>query len=151
MSIIKNMHKKAISPVIATVLLISLVVVLASIIFLWARAFIPETIQKFDSPIADSCASVVFEASYSNGVVTIQNNGNVPIYSIQVGIKKGFSIEYNEVAPATIVLGEMERYEVSGISAGDELIIVPVLLGKTSSGELKGYACSDENAKIIRA
>jgi flagellin-like protein len=147
------MNKKAISPVIATVLLISLVVVLASIIFLWARAFIPETIQKFGSPIADSCASVVFEASYSNGVVTIQNNGNVPIYSIQVGIKKGFSVEYSEVTPATIVTGGTGDYDVSGasIETDDELIIVPVLLGKTSNGELKGYACSDENAKIIRA
>ena len=68
------MDRRGLSPIIATVLLISLVLVLASIIFLWARAFLPEQIQKFESPIEDACKNVVFDASVSENIITIQNN-----------------------------------------------------------------------------
>ena len=149
------MDKKGLSPVIATVLLISLVLVLATIIFLWARAFIPEKVQKFDSPIEDSCKNVVFEASYGSEAVTVQNNGNVPIYSIQVGVKKGIgSLSYIEVNQAPIIVaGGSGRFELISSSDvdGSELIILPVLLGKTSNGELRAFACSDESAKTIQA
>ena len=148
------MNKKALSPVIATVLLISLVLVLAAIIFLWARAFIPETLQKFESPIEDACKSVVFVADYSNNQITIQNNGRVPIQSIQVGIKRGIgSLEYVEVGstgPAVVSAGT-RTFDVSGVSSGDELVIIPVLLGKTSKEEIKAFACGDENAQTIPA
>lgn len=149
------MDKKALSPVIATVLLISLVLVLAAIVFLWARAFIPETIQKFDSPIADSCGNVAFDAYYDGGtnVITVQNNGNVPIYTIQVGIRSAFGLEYlsDEFAQQTIVTGATAEFQVSStISSGEEMIVVPVLLGRDSSGELRGYACGDDSGKTIQ-
>lgn len=147
------MNKKGLSPIIATVLLISLVLVLASIIFLWARAFIPEKIQKFDSPIENACASVAFEAAYSNGRVTVQNNGNVPLYSIQIGVKKFGSLDYIEVDMGQspfIVAGGTKDYLASGLE-GSELVIIPVLLGKTSGGEQRAFACGEESAKIIQA
>ena len=43
--------KRGLSPVIASVLLIALVLVLASIIFMWARGFISEQIEKFGNPV----------------------------------------------------------------------------------------------------
>ncbi|HLF53935.1 MAG TPA: archaellin/type IV pilin N-terminal domain-containing protein [Candidatus Nanoarchaeia archaeon] len=147
------MNKKGLSPVIATVLLVSLVLVLASIIFLWARAFIPEKVQKFDSPVEDSCKNVVFEAAYGAGTVTVQNNGNVPIYGIQVGVRTGGSLDYVEVSQAsTIVAGGSGHFTLYGSSAeGKELLIVPVLLGKTSNGELRAFACGSDSAKTIQA
>jgi len=150
-----EMSKKGLSPVIATVLLIALVLVLASIIFLWARAFIPEKVQKFDAPIENACGNVVFAAAYSNlggGTITVQNNGNVPLYGIQVGVRKFGSLEYIEVnqGPA-IVAGGARDYAVSGIAPDSELMIVPVLLGKTASGELRAFPCGEGSAKIIQA
>ena len=47
----EGIKKRGLSPVIASVLLILLVLVLASIIFLWARGFIGEQIEKFGEPI----------------------------------------------------------------------------------------------------
>ena len=146
----KKMNKRAISPVIATVLLISLVLVLAAIIFLWAKAFIPEQIQKFDSPIANACGDVVFSAAHTANGITIQNDGNVPIYSIQVGKKSLGSIDYVEASPRTVVTGGSWEYEVAGLSNG-EIVVVPVLLGKTSDGQLKAFPCSDTYAKTISA
>lgn len=149
------MDKKALSPVVATVLLIALVLILAAIVFLWARAFLPETIQKFDSPIADACENVVFDAYYDadTKTVTILNNGNVPIYTIQVGKRSMFGLEYlsDEFAQRTIVTGASADFPVSStINSGDELIVVPVLLGRDSSNELRGYACGDDSGEIIQ-
>ena len=147
------MNKKGLSPIIATVLLISLVLVLASIIFLWARAFIPEKVQKFDSPIEDSCASVVFEAAYVGGEVVVQNNGNIPIHSFQIGVKKGGSLDYIDVneLPYPIVAGGVERYQISSVRQGEDLVVIPILLGKTTNGELRAFPCGEESAKIIGA
>ncbi len=145
------MNKKGLSPIIATVLLISLVLVLATVIFLWARAFVPEKVQKFDSPIEDSCGRVAFEAAYSGGKVTVQNNGNIPLYSIQVGVRRLGSLDYIEVDQAPIIVAGSSRDYTIGYVTGSELVIVPVLLGKTTNGELRAFVCSEENAKIIQA
>jgi len=56
------MGKKGVSPIIATVLLISIALVLALIIFLWARSFTSEQLQKFDEPVENACENVHFEA-----------------------------------------------------------------------------------------
>ena len=148
------MDRRGLSPIIATVLLISLVLVLASIIFLWARAFLPEQIQKFESPIEDACKNVVFDASVSENIITMQNNGNVPIQTIQVGIRKGIGslsfIELTSAGPA-VVAGGSRDFSVSGINSGDDVTIIPVLLGKTNNGELKGFACGDGSSKTVTA
>lgn len=39
-------NKRGLSPIIATVLLIFLVLILASIVFLWARGFFSEQLEK---------------------------------------------------------------------------------------------------------
>lgn len=150
--IIKGKNKKAVSPIIATVLLIALVLVGASIIFLWARAFIPEVVQKFESPVEDACKDVAFAASYNAGTLTIQNNGNVPIHTIRIGVKKEGSLEYQDVIfGPPVVAGATREFSTSGINSGDEVLVIPVLLGKTTNGELRAYACGDENAEIINA
>jgi FlaG/FlaF family flagellin (archaellin) len=154
--VIEGMNKRGLSPVVATTLLISLVLVLAAIIFLWARAFLPETLQKLDGPIADACANVAFVAQYSSdsGSVTVQNNGNVPMQGIEVGIKRGIgSLEFVDVTPsqAVIVAGSSVPFSLSTQpQSGDQLIVTPVLLGKTSSDQLKVYVCGEEFAQNIQ-
>jgi len=140
------MNKKGLSPVIATVLLVALVLVLASIIYLWARAFIPEVIEKFDQPIENSCPKVVFAASYSRNYLTIQNNGNVPIYGVRYAVKKIGTLEYHDLTGAPIVAGASKSYSV-GIVDG-KIRVIPILLGKTSGGVLKAFACEDASITI---
>lgn len=152
------MNKKGLSPVVATALLISLVLVLAAIIFLWARAFLPETLQKLEGPIGDACPNIAFVAEYSSGRITIQNNGDIPIRSIEVGIRRGLgSLEYVEgksESGMTIAGGGTGTFslpEGTDIEYGDELVVAPVLLGKTNSNEYKAYVCDEEFAQIIQA
>ncbi len=148
------MNRRGLSPVVATTLLISLVLVLAAIIFLWARAFLPETLQKFEGPIADACQNVAFAAEYSSGKINVQNNGNVPMHGIEVGIRRGIgSLEFIEVVPPQVTIpgGGTREFSLSVTPDVDnEIVITPVLLGKTSNEEFKAYVCGEEFAQTIQ-
>jgi len=145
------MSKKGLSPIIATVLLVALVLVLASIIYLWARAFIPETIEKDGSTIENSCPDVAFGASYSISTkkLTIQNNGNIPIYGIRYGVEKVGTLAYEDLYNTPIVTGGSVSYiPDEEASQGENIRVIPILLGKSSNGALKGFAC-EESVKVI--
>ena len=79
-----RMNKKGISPVVATVLLISIVIVLGAIIFIWAMSSIKEQYTKFDSPIEDACDKVSMSASLDCNSLQLNNEGSVPVYKINL-------------------------------------------------------------------
>ncbi|MGV8142612.1 MAG: archaellin/type IV pilin N-terminal domain-containing protein [Candidatus Pacearchaeota archaeon] len=94
------MNRRGVTPIVATVLLIAIVVALAVIVFFWARGFLTESAQKGERAVTVSCAGVDFEAevvanaaecaTYSGkSAIDINNIGNIPIYGVQV-------LEYNE-------------------------------------------------------
>jgi len=142
------MSKKGLSPVIASILLVALVLVLAAIIYLWARAFIPETVEKFGGPIQDQCPKVVFDAVPSGGYLRVQNNGNVPIQGIRYAIEGTGSLNYLDLmANAPIVAGGTSPFPTGNLN-GKTVRVIPILLGKASTGELKAFAC-DESVKTI--
>ena len=151
----KTMNKRALSPVVATVLLVSLVLILALIIFIWARAFIPEQLDK-DGPIQDKCAEASFIAEYHSDSqnVLVLNQGNIPLHGVQIGIKKGFSLEYLEgdfTAKPSIRGGETKEFDISSSApeSGNQIVIVPILLGKAASGELKAFVCDTDYGQTI--
>jgi FlaG/FlaF family flagellin (archaellin) len=88
MGLIKN--KGGLSPVIATVLLISLGIVLAGIIFLWMTGFVSEQLEKQGKPIEQICSEVAFEEDYDYSPagksinLQVTNRGNVPIYGFDI-------------------------------------------------------------------
>jgi len=144
------MSKKGLSPVIASVLLVALVLVLATIIYLWARAFIPETVEKFGGPIQDQCPKVVFEVTHSGDSLMVQNYGNVPIQGIRYAIEEPGSLTYEDsmLEDAPIVAGGSVNFEIS--ETDQNIRVIPILLGKTSAGGLKAFVC-DEIVKTIPA
>ena len=147
------MNKRALSPVIATVLLIALVLILALIIFLWARAFIPEQLEKGGSPVQDACNDVAFTADYASPSVTIRNDGNVPLYGVEMAIKSGFSqqiISGDFIAPSSIRAGETRTFDLGeNAPSSGQLVIIPLILGRATNGELKAFVCGDEFAETI--
>lgn len=155
-----EMKKRGLSPVIATVLLISLAIILAVIVFLWARGFIDEQVQKEGEPIANACEKVSFEAeAFPEGnedLVFITNQGNVPIYGLSVTLLGAFGdTTENELFESQNVVLQGETGEVilgAGISGsidiGDELRIVPILLGEVD-GVTKPFICDEEFSQEI--
>src|SRR3989344_838916 len=90
--------KEGVSPVIATVLLVTMVVVIALIIFLWFRGINKEAITKFDGTNVEIiCSDVRFDASYSSGVLYVINNGNVPMYSMKMKISDAGSFSTTDL------------------------------------------------------
>ena len=151
------MKKRGLSPVVATVLLIAIVVIIALIVFFWLRGTVQEAITKFDGTnIQLVCNQVSFDADYSSGEVYLSNTGNVPIYRFKAKLESAGG------AFTTVVIGEndpgwpSEGLNQGGVYSGvldttdvTKIFVIPVLLGKTQSDQKETYTCEDSFAKEI--
>ena len=82
-------NKKALSPLVATVLLVALSVTIAAIIYIWLQSFITEQTLKNDALLDKSCEQVGYTSEVSSSstgdmFLTINNVGNIPIYQIYI-------------------------------------------------------------------
>ncbi len=155
---VNRFNKKGLSPAIATALLISLALILAALIFIWANSFLKEKVQKFDEPIERACEDIVFQAEVyeTNGKMELHvvNRKNVPIQSFDIRKKTESSIvdvgtsekeDGGSIASGeTAILGlpPTENYEI-----GDELIISPVVYG-LSSGDKSPFVCEEGSVTV---
>jgi flagellin-like protein len=145
------MKKRGVSPVIATVLLIGMVVVLALIVFVWMQALAQETVTKFGTEnIELACDDVSIDAGYSasTGNLTITNSGNVPIYQISMKISE-VGRHYTEK------IKESQGWRKYGLDTGqsfigsvslgsaEEVILIPVLLGNSEDGKKRTHTCEE--------
>ena len=150
-------NKKGLSPVISSVLLILLVLVLAVLIFLWARGFITEQIEKFGKPIEQICESVDFEVYRIEGnknqdTLENLNRGNVNINSLEI---KMFKDGDSEIKKFDVIINSMSSIikvfslEMEGEISPDKIEIFPVLIGNVKGEKLtKPFVCMD-NGKTI--
>jgi flagellin-like protein len=141
-------EKRGLSPVIATILLVSLALVLAVIVYLWAKAFMPEALQKEGSAIETSCEQVRFnaEAYKADQEISVENTGQIPIYGIEIR-KKQFIGEVNQAEPfdSNILSGQSQSIPLPpGIEGGDTLVLIPILVGVNDKGEHKSYPCGTD-------
>ena len=151
------MEKRGLSPVIATVLLVAMVIVIGLIIFLWVRGFQGEAITKFEGTnIELICQEVTFEASYSNGMLYLSNLGNIPIFEMQAKISKDGShetLDFNDISnwPETgLPRGSVFSEDLSSsFSGAEKVVLIPVLRGTSKSGE-KRYVCEEQYGKEIQ-
>jgi flagellin-like protein len=143
------MKKRGVSPVVATILLVAIVVIIGLIIFLWFKNINQEAITKFDGKnVKLVCDEVYFEASYSGGTLYLRNSGNVPIYQMKAKI-------YGEGSHTTETLSgdwpdtglnQGDTYEgiISSASLGDRAVLIPVLMGVTKKGSRASYSCDEQ-------
>lgn len=160
------MKKKGISPVIATVLLIAIVMVLAAIIFLWAKAFISESSVKGDRAVSLSCQEVVFESlvvkndvncqdinGLNSAALDINNIGNIPVYGLRIleWDETVGSLVAEEVFPeGTITIGKSETICLGRDVVSEEAFrVVPKLLAEDSSGRKTVYTCPEKDGETI--
>jgi flagellin-like protein len=147
-------EKKALSPVVATILLIAMTIVIALIVFLWFRGLTEEQITKFGGTnIKIVCDDVYFEASYSSASqeLLIRNSGNVPIYNFKIKEMNGGSYTTNDLKDLSTEWSANYQTGLNqGMSfsdeisiTGDEIVLIPVLIGNSDKGK-KTYVC-DEN------
>jgi len=149
-----KMKKRGLSPVIATVLLVLLVLAIAAIIFLWFRGLIQENNTKFGRNVGLVCNDVLFTANLNNGILYISNDGNVPIFDFNLKLsKQGSHIteslkERFSSPPLTsdsaLTPGSAYSNNIGSLlNDFTEITLMPVLLGSTDSGE-KTFACDEQ-------
>lgn len=147
-------RRKGLSPVIATVLLVTMVIVIALIVFLWIRGMTQEAITKFGNQnIQLVCGQVAFEASYTGGTLYITNIGNVPIFGMNVKFVSEGSHTTKDLRTASTEWPRIglnqggtfsdDKFGESFITDENEIVLIPVLIGDSASGR-KTYVC-DEN------
>ncbi|MEK6757632.1 MAG: archaellin/type IV pilin N-terminal domain-containing protein [Nanoarchaeota archaeon] len=139
--------KKGLSPVIATVLLITLVIAMSIIVFLWFKGFVVDECEKFERTCEMTCKNVLFETSYTGGKLTISNIGQIPIYNFNIRIIKEGNYESERVSKKfqsswpSAGLHERKMFsDTLAVGNADKIVLIPVLLGKGS----KTYTCEDE-------
>lgn len=149
--IFKKTKTRGVSPVIATVLLITMVVVVGLIVFVWFRGMTQEVITKFGGTnIEIVCNDINFDASYSGGMLAISNTGNVPIFEMDIKIFREGSHETKSIRDlsgnwpdAGVNQGGIFSDDVSSeVGDGNKIILIPILIGKSEKGE-KTFVCSE--------
>ncbi|MFH1522085.1 MAG: archaellin/type IV pilin N-terminal domain-containing protein [archaeon] len=145
-------NKRGLSPVIASTLMILLVLVLAAIIFFWARGFISEQIEKFGRPVEELCSSVDFGAEKVGSELEVINRGNVDIRHLDIKLfKEGnseiakfdFSIDAGQAIKKTLDL-KMDSGEEP-----EKIIIYPALIGNVRGQSLnKVFTCMDSGITL---
>ncbi|MFH1802624.1 MAG: archaellin/type IV pilin N-terminal domain-containing protein [archaeon] len=138
------LKKRGLSPVIATTLLVSITLVLAVIIFFWARSFVGETIEKNERAIEQSCELVDFFIEARSQQLFITNIGSVPIYAVEMRIKGLGEVKDIGKTGGTIGPGQSANFSLpSEATVGDTIIAVPILLGETTQEKVSHVCDAD--------
>ncbi len=161
------MNKRGVTPIVATVLLIAIVVVLSVIVFFWARGFLTESAQKGDRAVTISCAGVEFEAeivadasecagSSGSSAIDINNIGNIPIYGVQVleysentGNVDAVTLSDQPFVGGTITIGKSSYVCLNRDVSNEEAFrIVPKLLAQREDRKIV-YTCPEEDGLTV--
>lgn len=146
------MNKKGISPVIATMLLVAIVIVIGLIVFLWFRGITEEAVTKFGGTnVKLICEDVSFEADYDGGFIYISNSGNIPIFEIQAKIigEGTHSTETLIDGWPELGLNQGGTYAGPTPGVGEKIILIPVLMGKTDKGATEKHVCQERHGYEI--
>ena len=153
------MKKRGVSPVIAVILLIALVVVIGVIIFFWFKSMTQEAVVKFENEnVKVVCERVSFDADYDgNGFLTISNVGNVPIYDFEVILKKAGSHStktlkeiFSQDTWIGLNQGSVFSEDISGeLDSVEKITLIPVLMGLNKDGEKKTASCEERHGMEI--
>lgn len=141
----KRGNKKSVSPVIATVLLISIVVVVSLLIFIWASNFFGEVGKKLGKSAEQVCGEINLDAGTEGTVLSVINNGNVPIYSIDVAKTGSGSIVVQNLEKIGLGQGDAQEFEIG--SGYDEIELTPIILVQVKNGQ-EPYSCNKNKINV---
>jgi flagellin-like protein len=152
--------KKAVSPMIATVILVAIVVVLAMIIFLGMKIWLKEAVEKEIhgqiKSVQRLCSEINMQPILNEGDRSFGfSSGNIPIYAIKLKTTlSGTSTVTRYDSGDSYVEGSFSDGAIINdktIDDYDSIEIVPILLGKgKNSGGIQEFVCPEENALVIK-
>ena len=165
------MSKRGVSPVVATVLLITLVVILGTIIFIWAKGFLSESAIKGDRVVENSCDDVKFEVQIIGeasecpkpnsptdyySAIDINNLGNIPIYGVKVlryddstDSIDSLSLSDQPFTGGTVKIGQSSFVCLDfNVNSGDQFRVIPKLLAEKDKRKIV-YTCPEKDGITV--
>lgn len=136
----KKRDVRAVSPIIATVLLISIVAAMAILILLWATYFVKEAVMKNGVNVDQVCSELSIDASLDGTTLLVMNKGSTAISSLELRKTNAGNTETQRVTG--LGAGGGGEYEVGNYEG---IEVVPVLIGEVKNSKML-HVC--ENRKI---
>lgn len=143
----KSRVKRGLSPVVATVLLIALAIILAMIIFIWARGWISEQIEKKGKPIDQVCDGVKIDVGKrregNSLFLSIVNLGPYHLNSVEIRQEGGGSSipAVWEVSIPPMESSSVEK-EIILLSGTKKVTVYPQIMGNVKGkGDTKVTTC----------
>jgi len=115
---IKRKNKKAISPMIGYILLISAAVVMSAIVYTWLKTYIPKAALECPDTTSLFIKDYTCDLTNNELSLTIRNNGNFNVagYFIRVANVSGQEL-------ATVDLSQKLKSEFGGIIVGNVILV----------------------------
>ncbi len=166
MNFINNMKEgdnKAVSPLVATVILIGIVISASAVVYMWSKSFVGENLEKFGSSIDTVCDEIAFAAQLeitggTSYELLINNKANVDIHKLNVNFnKQGKSIIKTFSADKGSIRGgstgkvsfDLKTLDISSFTSID---VTPVLLATGNSSKTsKLFPCKSRSIDGIKA
>lgn len=152
-------ERKALSPVISTVLLIMIVVVLALIILLWSFGFVKEAYSKTiggeEKPVDYYCSNLNLEGFVNlDDTFGFSNQGSVPIYAFNLrltGNNGETTVDYYDYKDGgSVNPGGVVNFEGKSYANYKEVKVIPILLAqKKSAASPEPVPCPSQDALKI--
>lgn len=147
-------RKRGLSPVVATVLLVALAMILAMIIFLWARGWIFEQIEKKGTPIDQVCESIEIRVDWSktpanNLLISVVNLGSTYINSVEIRQESRDSSTPYVLNISAPPLGTSTPREVFLELGVNKVIIYPQLIGNIKGKQDNKVTTCLNKGKVI--
>jgi flagellin-like protein len=148
------MKRRGVSPVIATILLIMIVIVLALVVFLWLKGLTGEAITKFEQNAELICLNQIsFQAQQTGDTLTIRNTGTTPIYRIRIKEEsRNYQITDLESNWPKSGLGQGQSVSVqhTPTSGIEKLKLIPSIVGYNKEEQLAIYICDESTGIEVR-
>lgn len=149
----KIKNKRGISPVVATVLLITISIIVIAIIFIWARSAIQEGDLKFGERISTACEDLSLDVDLAGNNLAVVNIGSrVALHRVVVKDSSGdlYTCQELDLSP-----GEAESFYVDAscknnnndfITSGSDIeSVIPVL----KTDDEIAYNCEKNEIEIF--
>lgn len=149
------LFRRAVSPVIATTLLIAIVITLAGVVFIWAQGFVQEGVHKRGEPIERACDTLNFEADVfhdsSGYTLEINNRAEIPIYGFNIRQLGQGKTLLEKLPPTPVEPGASLRFALDSVDFRDvsEIVIIPLLLGQRGDSGNEPFVCPDQTGQAV--
>jgi len=146
-----KLNKKAVSPLIATVLLIAFAVALGAVVMNWGRSYVETTAEYAErgSDIQILCSrdinlktdDVCYDTDDDTIEFTLENAGTIDIDGLMVTVRGNESINTTELENATLKIAFVKKFNITydinndgieGFGEIEEVKIVPMITTKAT-------------------